>query len=224
MPALIPIIVKDNVKDIEGLSLKNVVATVEIDGKIVASEFGEMLFTNIGVSGPIILTISSKINRLNLENAKLFIDFKPALDEKTMDQKLIREFNDNSNKMLSNYLKTLLPSSIVPKVLEKIDFEDKVLSKINKIERKSLVRIIKRFDFSIKMLDNINKAIITSGGVCLDEVNPKTMESKLVEGLFFAGEILDVDALTGGFNLQIAFSTGVSAGRNSAIKALELKG
>ena len=211
-PSLVPIVLNDKVKDIEGLSLKNVNASVEIDNKIVASEFGEMLFTDNGVSGPIILTISAKINKFDLNKAKLLLDFKPALDVQFLDKKLVTEFNDNSKKSLSNYLKTLLPSSFIPKFILKSGIEDKTLSKINKEERKILVTLLKRFDFSVKMLDNIDNAIITSGGVSLDEVNPKTMESKLVKGLYFVGEVLDIDALTGGYNLQVAFSTGYIAG------------
>lgn len=213
-PSLIPVILKDNVKDIEGLSLKNVNASVEIGGKLKASEFGEMLFTSNGVSGPIVLTMSAKINRLDLNNAKFIIDFKPALSLEFLDKKLVNEFNESPMKMLSNYLKTLLPVSFIPKFMSKLNFEDKQLSKINKEERKIIYGLLKRFDFSIKMLDNIDNAIITSGGVCLDEVNPKTMESKLVSGLYFVGELLDVDALTGGYNLQVAFSTGYVAGNN----------
>ena len=213
-PGLIPIVLDDYVKDIEGLSLKNVSASVEIDSKIVTSEFGEMLFTSNGVSGPIVLTISSKINRLDLSNATFLIDFKPALTVDFLDNKLIEEFNSNSKKKLSTYLKTLLPINFIPKFVNKLNFEDKELSKINKEERKQIVSLLKRFDFSIKMLDNIDDAIITSGGVSLDEINPKTMESKLVSGLYFVGEVLDIDALTGGYNLQVAFSTAYVAGNN----------
>ena len=213
-PSLVPIILKETIKDIEGLSLKNVSASVEIAGKIVASEFGEMLFTDNGVSGPIVLTLSAKINRLDLTNAKFLIDFKPALDIEFLDKKLVGEFNENPMKMLSTYLKTLLPTSFISKFMLKIGFEDKKLAQINKEERKIIVTLLKRFDFSIKMLDNIDNAIITSGGVCLNEINPKTMESKLVSGLYFVGELLDVDALTGGYNLQVAFSTGFVAGNN----------
>lgn len=213
-PSLVPIILNDQVRDIEGLSLKNVTASVEVNDKIVASEFGEMLFTDNGVSGPIILTISAKINRIDLSNAKFLIDFKPALDREFLDKKLISEFNDNPKKSLSNYLKTLLPSSFISKFILKSGLEDKPLSQINKEERKILATLLKRFDFSVKMLDNIDNAIITSGGVCLDEVNPKTMESKLVKGLYFVGELLDIDALTGGYNLQVAFSTAYVAGNN----------
>jgi len=158
------------------------------------------------------LTISSKINRIDLTDANLLIDFKPALNSEFLDKKLINEFNDSPMKSLSNYLKTLLPNSFIDKFIKKAGLEDKKLSQINKEERKIILTLLKRFDFSVKMLDNIDNAIITSGGVCLDEVNPKTMESKLVSGLYFAGEVLDIDALTGGYNLQVAFSTGYVAG------------
>ena len=211
-PALVPIIVKENVKEIEGLSLKFVEASVELNNKVIAKEFGEMLFTSDGVSGPIILTLSSKINREDLTNAKLYIDFKPKLSEQTLNDKFLREFTEFSKKNLSNYLKTILPSSIVPHFISKFKFIDKKLSEMSKNDRNMLIKGLKKFDLSIKLLDNIEKAIITSGGVDTKEVSPKTFESKLVEGLYFAGEVLDIDALTGGFNLQIAFSSGFVVG------------
>lgn len=218
-PSLIPIILNDNVKELEGLSLKNVECKVDIGGKKF-KEFGEMLFTNEGVSGPIVLTLSAYINKFDLSGAKMYIDFKPALSEEFLDKKLIKEFNENSNKNLSTYLKTLLPMSFVPYFIKKLQIFDKKLSQINKQERKIVVSLLKRFDFSIKLLDNINKAIVTSGGVDLKEINPKTMESKLQKGLYFVGEVLDIDALTGGFNLQIAFSTGFVAGNNIVMENL----
>lgn len=211
-PALVPIIVKENVKDIEGLSLKFVEASVEIDGKIIEREFGEMLFTNNGVSGPIILTLSSKINRHNLNNAKLYIDFKPKLSVEMLDEKFVREFKEFAKKNVSTYLKTLLPSSIIPHFMTKYGILDKKVSELSKIDRNILIKGLKKFDLSINFLDNIEKAIITSGGVDLTEVSPKNYESKLVPNLYFAGEVLDIDALTGGFNLQIAFSSGFVVG------------
>ena len=211
-PALVPILVNDDVKSIEGLSLKFVEASIEIDDKVVAKEFGEMLFTDKGVSGPIILTLSSKINRHNLKNAKLYIDFKPKLAFEILDEKFVREFKEYAKKNLSTYLKTLLPSSLVPYFIKKFGFVDKKMSEMSKIDRNILINALKKFDLSINLLDNIEKAIITSGGVDLKQVSPKTLESKLVEGLYFAGELLDIDALTGGFNLQIAFSTGFIVG------------
>ena len=211
-PALVPILVNESVKQLEGLALKFVEASVEIGGKVKVKEFGEMLFTDQGVSGPIILTISSKICREDLTNAKLLIDFKPKLTIEVLNDKLIREFNEFAKKNLSTYLKTLLPISLVPYFMEKFNLTDKKMSEINKSERNILINGLKKFDLSIKMLDNIEKAIITSGGININEVSPKTFESKLVEGLYFSGEVLDIDALTGGFNLQIAFSSGFVVG------------
>jgi len=213
-PALIPLILNEDVLSLEGLSLKNVTASIEINNKKIVSEFGEMLFTNEGVSGPIVLTMSSKINRIEIENSKFIIDFKPSLDKETLTNRLIRDFELNPKMQLKTYLKTLLPMSFIPYFIKKLNVEDIKLCEINKTLRENIISFLKRFDFSIKSLDTINKAIITSGGVSTKEINPKTMESKLIENLYFAGEILDVDALTGGFNLQIAFSTGFVAGRS----------
>ena len=217
-PALVPIIVKENVKELEGLSLKFVEASIENNGKIIAKEFGEMLFTAEGVSGPIILTLSSKINREDLSNAKMYIDFKPKLSEDTLNDKFLREFDEYAKKNLSTYLKTLLPNSIVSYFITKFKLLDKKISEITKNERNILINGLKKFDLSIKLLDNIEKAIITSGGVDLKEVSPKTFESKLVPGLYFAGEVLDIDALTGGYNLQIAFSSGYVVGNNVRLR------
>ncbi|MBQ7880990.1 MAG: NAD(P)/FAD-dependent oxidoreductase [Clostridia bacterium] len=217
-PALIPIIVKENVKQLEGLSLKFVEASVVKSGKTLAKEFGEMLFTDNGVSGPIILTISSQINREDLTNAKLIIDFKPKLSVEMLETKFLREFEEYAKKNLSTYLKTLLPSSLVPYFINKFKFVDKKISEMTKTDRNILINGLKKFDLSIKMLDNIEKAIITSGGVDLKEVSPKTFESKLVPNLYFAGEVLDIDALTGGFNLQIAFSSGYAVGNSVRLK------
>jgi len=217
-PSLVPLIVNENVKEIEGLSLKFVEASVQKDGKVLAKEFGEMLFTNNGVSGPIILTISSKINREKLTNAKLIIDFKPKLNEDTLTSKFLREFEDYAKKNLSTYLKTLLPSSMIPYFINKFKLSDKKISEMTKTDRNILINGLKKFDLSIKMLDNIEKAIVTSGGVDLKEVSPKNFESKLVDNLYFAGEVLDIDALTGGFNLQIAFSSGYVVGNSVRLR------
>ncbi len=213
-PSLVPIILADNVKSLEGLSLKFVEASVVKNGKILHKEFGEMLFTDNGVSGPIILTLSSKINRENLADTKLVIDFKPKLSEQTLDAKFMREFTEYAKKNLSTYLKTLLPSSLVPYFIAKFKLADKKISEMTKTDRNILINGLKKFDLSIKMLDNIEKAIVTSGGVDLKEVSPKTFESKLAPNLYFAGEVLDIDALTGGFNLQIAFSSGYVVGNS----------
>ncbi len=217
-PALVPIIVEEDVADIEGLSLKFVEASVVKDGKVLAKEFGEMLFTSNGVSGPIILTISSKICRKDISKSKLLIDFKPKLSQEVLNDKFLREFEQNAKKNLSTYLKTLLPSSLVPYFIKKFGFCDKKLSEITKQERNILINGLKKFDLSIKLLDNIDKAIITSGGVDLKDISPTSFESKLVPNLYFAGEVLDIDALTGGFNLQIAFSTGYVVGDSVRLK------
>lgn len=209
---LVPIILTDKVKVLEGLSLKNVRCEINIMNKKF-EEFGEMMFTDNGVTGPIILTLSSKINSLDLTNSKLYIDFKPALSEEFLDEKLLREIVEFKDKDLINYLKTLLPTRFVLYFMDKAGLKNKKVYEINKVERKKIVNLLKRFDFSLLKLDNIDNAIITSGGVDLKEVNPKTMESKLQKNLYFAGEVLDCDALTGGFNLQIAFSTGFVAGQ-----------
>lgn len=217
-PALVPIILKEDVSKLEGLSLKFVQASVEIEGKEVASEFGEMLFTDNGVSGPIVLTLSSKINKYDLNNAKFCIDFKPKLSHEVLDAKIIREANDFAKKDLSTYLKTMLPSNFVAFFIKKLGLNDKKVSEITKQDRNILIQSLKKFDLSIKMLDNIEKAIITSGGVDTNEISPKTFESKIVDGLYFSGEVLNIDALTGGFNLQIAFATGYVVGESVRIR------
>lgn len=217
-PALIPILVKENVKALEGLSLKFVEASVVRDNKVLAKEFGEMLFTSNGVSGPIILTLSSKINREELSKTKLLIDFKPKLSYETLDVKFVREFKEFSKKNLSTYLKTLLPSSLVPYFMSKFNFNDKKVSEMTHNDRNILINGLKKFDLSINLLDNIEKAIVTSGGVDLKDVTPKTFESKLVPNLYFSGEVLDIDALTGGFNLQIAFSSGFVVGNSVRLR------
>lgn len=202
---------------IEGLSLKNVSANV-IDvknGATLYSEFGEMLFTRHGVSGPIILTLSSKINRLNFDETRLSIDLKPALDEKKLDERLLRDFEEFKNKMLKNGLSELLPSSLIPFVIALSGIpEEKPLNSINREERKKLLKTLKKLTFSLKSTEDVSTAIVTAGGVNVKEINPKTMRSKLVNNMFFAGEVIDADALTGGFNLQIAFATGYLAGKN----------
>lgn len=212
VPALSAILLRDDVKPLEGLSLKNVKATIKADGKAY-SEFGEMLFTANGVSGPIILTLSSRVNRLNVGKGQLFIDFKPALSPETLDERLMSDFGEMRNKDLSNILTTLLPKAVIPYVLEQSGVPGTVKgNSITRNQRFALGYTVKNLTFSPTGLDDIKRAVITSGGVDIKEIDPKTMESKLVKGLYFAGEILDVDALTGGYNLQCAFAMGRSAG------------
>ena len=207
--------------DLQGLSLKNVKLSVLYEGKTLRSLFGEMLFTHFGVSGPVILTVSSLINRLDLNKVKLVLDLKPALSSEQLDERLLRDFSQSPNKTLAVLLKGLLPSSLIGEVLRRSGLNgDKKVNAVTKSERLSLLTTVKNFDMLVASLRHFDEAIVTSGGVNVKEVNPKTMESKLIKGLYFCGEVLDLDALTGGFNLQIAFSTGYAAG--NSIKSEEL--
>lgn len=201
---------------LQGLSLKNVKLSVFNDKKILFSDFGEMLFTHYGVSGPIVLSCSSVINKFCLENLTLSIDLKPALNEQTLEQRLIREFTENNAKNITTAMRSLMPKSLIEVVLSKAKVSaNKNCSQITVKERNNILSTLKNLTFGVKKLRPIEEAIITSGGVDVKQINPKTMESKLVKGLFFAGEVIDVDAFTGGFNLQIAFSTGFVAGKNA---------
>lgn len=211
--ALVPIELNEPwVQKLSGLSLKNVRCTVTAGEKEIASDFGEMLFTHKGVSGPIILSLSSKINRLNPNGLKLVVDLKPALSDEVLDARLQRDFAELNLKQFKNSLDGLLPKSLVPVIvgLSKIDPEQKV-GQITREQRKNLVHLLKNLTFSVKKLAGFEEAIVTAGGVDVKEINPKTMESKLQKGLYFVGEVLDVDALTGGFNIQIALSTAYAA-------------
>lgn len=204
----------DFFKNLQGLALKNVTLTVKNGGKTVFEEFGELLFTHFGISGPIVLSASSVINRLPLEKLQVSLDLKPALDPQTLDKRLLRDFEKFKNKKISNALVELLPQKMIDAVLiaSKISPE-KSVNVLTKEERGRLVVCLKAFPMQIRSLRGFEEAIITSGGVDLSEINPKTMESKKVQGLRFCGEVLDVDAFTGGFNMQIAFATGYAAGR-----------
>ena len=186
--------------------------------KTVFYEFGEMVFTEKGVSGPIILTLSSKINRLDFDNLFLSVDLKPALTEEKLNERILRDFSENRNKLIKNSLSALLLSGLIPLVLRMSGIRpDKVVNEISREERNKLVKTIKNLIFKISGLEDISSAIVTSGGIDVKNVNPKTMESKLIKNLYFAGEVLDIDALTGGFNLQIAFATGYAAGKYAAL-------
>ena len=211
-PALVPILLKENVKNLEGLSLKNVALKYD---KI--SLQGEMLFTDKGISGPITLTMSSLICQQEIDGREIGIDFKPALTIEKLLDKFNREFvsKEFSKKSVKNYLKTVLPARFVEYFVSRITFAEYTAGQTSKEDRIILANLLKNFNFTIDKLDLLDYGIITSGGVDLKEVNPKTMESKIVPNLFFCGEVLDVDALTGGFNLQIAFSTGYVAGYNA---------
>jgi len=219
LPSLIPLVSKeDYIKELQGLSLKNVAIKALVDGKEVYSDFGEMLFTHYGLSGPIILSASFFVSEYIRKGREvsISIDLKPALTEEELDKRLIRDFEKVINKQFKNSLDELLPKKLIPIVIRLSGIkEDKEVHQITKQERKGLVKLLKNFTCTVTGTRPIEEAIVTSGGVNLKEVNPKTMESKLVKGLYIAGELLDLDAFTGGFNLQIAFSTGYAAGLNA---------
>lgn len=217
---------KDICEKLEGLTLKNANLKVLIKEKVLDERFGEILFTKKGISGPIVLSSSSKINKEQevtskalYKNIKIVIDLKQALSKEELYDRITRDFVKYSNKEYKNSLKDLLPLSLIPVIIEmsNIDMYKKV-NIITKEEKQRLVDLIKNLTFTLEGLDSVSTGIITSGGVSTKEINPKTMESKFVKGLFFAGEIIDVDAYTGGFNLQIAFSTGYMAGRSVGLE------
>ena len=223
-PSLVPLetFEKQECKELQGLSLRNVgIQLLDIEkNKTIYEDFGEMLFTHFGVSGPTILSASAhlvrykQIDRL-LKDKKIIlkIDLKPALDEKKLDARILRDFEEVKNKQFKNSLEKLLPQKLIPVIIQKSNIQpDKKVNEITKKEREELVKMIKNFEMTIKEFRPIEEAIITSGGINIKEINPKTMESKKVKGLYFAGEIIDVDSYTGGFNLQIAYSTGYVAG------------
>ncbi len=200
-------------KELQGLTLKNVTFCVKSSDKTVYEEQGEMLFTHFGVSGPIVLSASSLINRLPMETLTAYIDLKPALDTQTLDKRLLRDFEKYKNKRIVNGLVELLPQKLIPVILSLCGISgEKAVNAVTKAERAKLIKTLKGLPLKISGLRGFNEAIITSGGVSLAEINPKTMESKKVSGLKFCGEVLDVDAFTGGFNMQIAFATGYAAG------------
>lgn len=213
VPALCPIVLKDDfVKDLQGVSLKNVTLKVNFDGKK-KDFFGEMLFTDKGISGPIVLTASSFVNRS--KDVKLALDFKPALTEQQLDARLLREFEANKNKDIKNVLKNLLPKAVAEAFWKVVlGAEEKQCNAITKQERQKLLENLKNFPLRFGGLYELEAGIITSGGVDLKGIDPKTFESKHESGLYFLGEVLDCDALTGGFNLQIAWATAYSCAKN----------
>lgn len=214
-PALVPFIAKEEwIKDLQGLSLRNCKVTLFNDNKIIYEDFGELLFTHFGVSGPTVLSASSYVTELiKKKELRLSIDLKPALDLQTLDDRVLRDFEENKNRIFGNSLDKLLPKSLIPVVIERSEIPyDKKVNEITKDERRKLINTIKNFDLTLTGLRGFNEAIITHGGINVKEIDPGTMESKIINNLFFAGEIIDVDAVTGGFNLQIAWSTGYLAG------------
>ena len=213
-PALVGIECDMTRLDVQGLSLKNVRLSALRGGKELAGFFGEMLFTHFGISGPIALTLSSLINRENLSDIALRIDLKPALDAATLDKRVLRDLSAYSNRQMAHAVKDLLPRRLILPVLEQADIAAGLpANSLTKGQRERLVGVLKGFSLRPLRLRPIEEGIVTSGGVDVREIDPKTMECKKVPGLYFCGEVLDVDALTGGFNLQIAFSTGYAAGK-----------
>ena len=217
-PSLVPLVSSSPVcQKLMGLSLKNVRVTVFENGKSIFEDFGEMLFTHFGMSGPLILSASSHMRHFGSKTYRIDIDLKPALDEKTLDKRLLADFDKYKNSDFINALGELLPRKLIPVVIEESGIDPRVkVHSVTKAERQRLVRLLKAFPVEISGARPIDGAIITTGGVSVKQVSPKTMESKLVHGLYFAGEVLDVDAYTGGFNLQIAWATGRLAGENAA--------
>ena len=215
-PALVGLTLKESVKALQGLSLRNVTATID-GGGVNESRFGEMLFTSSGVSGPIILSLSSFVNRVgNVKDMTLSIALKPAMSAEDLDKRVLSDFNKNINKRFKNSLDELLPKSLIPYIIGVTGISpEKPLNSVTKEDRAKIVDTLKNLKFGVAALGSLNEAVVTSGGISVAEVNPKTMESKLVHGLYFAGEVLDVDALTGGFNIQIALSTGFVAGKSA---------
>ena len=204
-----PVTAKEEwVKQLQGLSLKNINITVSAEGKVLYSEFGEMLFTHFGVSGPVVLSASSFIaKRIKNEKLKMSIDLKPALDEKQLDERICRDFAEFKNKLFKNALDKLLPVIVM---LSGIN-PDKKVSGITAAERRQLVSLLKGLEITLTGLRGFNEAIITQGGIDVKEINPSTMQCRKIPNIRFAGEVLDVDALTGGFNLQVAWSTAYLA-------------
>lgn len=216
LPALVPLELEEEwVKDLQGLSLKNVRVTLFADEKRITDMFGEMLFTHFGVSGPIILSLSRKTAQLLDEDSfvELMIDLKPALTFEQLDARVLRDFEKYQRKEMKNALKDLLPGRLIPPVLDGAYIEpDRMVNSITKEERHRLVNVLKGLLVTVTKTRPIAEAIVTAGGVDVKEINPKTMESKLIKNLYFAGEVVDVDAYTGGYNLQAAFSMGAAAG------------
>jgi predicted Rossmann fold flavoprotein len=217
-PSLVPFQMNEKYcKQLEGLSLKNISIKIKNSkDKVIIEDFGEMVFTSFGVSGPVILSASSHILKENINTLKLYIDLKPALSDEKLDERILRDFEKYTRKCFKNSLDDLLPQKMIPVFIELSGIDPmKHINQITKDERKKITNLIKNFPLTINSFRPIEEAIVTSGGISINEINPATMESKLINGLFFAGEIIDVDAYTGGFNLTIAFSTGYLAGLNA---------
>lgn len=225
-PSLVPMNIRENVcRELMGLSLKNVTLTfyakVREKDKKLYSEMGEMLFTHFGISGPLVLSASAYLDKYIENDLRVYIDLKPALTDEQLDNRIVRDFNENINKQFRNSLNDLLPKKLIPFIIERsgIDQYQKV-NTISREDRKKLVRVIKNYELHVESLRGFDEAIITKGGVKVKELNPQTMEAKQISGLYFIGEVIDVDALTGGYNLQIAWSTAAACAENISGKDL----
>lgn len=218
-PSLVPLLTQETTPaQMEGLSLKNVSLTIQKDGKKVFSDFGEMVFTAKGISGPLVLSASAHLGvKKHTYPYQAFIDLKPALDYDTLDKRLLRDFAENANRDFSNALSQLLPAKMIPVMVELCGISPRQkVNVITRAQRETLCKLLKAFPFTVVAAGSWDEAVVTAGGITVKEIDPKTMASKLVPGLYFAGEVMDVDAYTGGFNLQIAWSTGFCAGRAAA--------
>lgn len=218
-PSIVPLVSPDpDCVEMQGLSLRNIgVKAFEGNGQLVYEDFGELLFTHFGISGPTVLSMSAHLSVFEKKSYYVSIDLKPALDEETLDQRLLSDFRKYSNKQFRNALGDILPSKAIPPVIRRSGIDPfKPVHSVTREERHQLLNVLKDFRISISETAPIEEAIVTSGGVSTKEINPRTMGSKLIDGLFFAGEIIDVNAYTGGFNLQIAWSTGHLAGKSAA--------
>jgi predicted Rossmann fold flavoprotein len=216
VPSLVPLETADDFcEKLAGLALKNVTLTLFDGNKKIFSELGEMSFMNYGVTGPLVLTASSRIRKMERGRYVLSIDLKPGLDEEKLDRRLQRDFTEMSGTEFKSVLVKLLPSKMIPVIVKRSGISSEIKAgQISKEQRRGLVKLLKDFRLNVIDFRPVDEAIVTSGGVSIKEIDPKTMESKIVSGLFFAGEVIDVDGYTGGFNLQIAFSTGYTAGMN----------
>lgn len=221
LPSLVPLVCDDSdIPELQGLSLKNIALHVfdNNSDKEIYSDFGEMLFTHFGVSGPVILSASAHMRQMLPGRYRLEIDLKPALDEETLDKRILRDLAEFANKDIGNSLNKLLPKKLIPIVLRRAEIDPHVKCNVLTAEKRhALLKVLKHFMVSVHAFRPIKEAVVTHGGVDVKDVSPRTMESKLVKGLYFAGEVLDLDAYTGGFNLQIAYCTGRLAGTNAAL-------
>lgn len=223
-PSLVPIVAEEKwVKNVMGLTLKNIKVNVfNSKGKNIYNDFGEMIFTHFGVSGPVILSMSAHLKNIKNESYKLEIDLKPALDDEHLNNRILRDFEKYRKKHFVNAMDDLLPKTLIPVIVELSGIDPhKAVCNITKEERATIIHILKHLTLTLKAFRPVEEAIVTSGGIKVSEINPSTMESKIVKGLYFAGEVIDIDGYTGGFNLQAAFSTGYLAGMSAAEQGRE---